>query len=61
MNFGTQNVEISLYRNFDGSKLVRPHFGRHLVFSKWPPLKTYIQQYLMKEDNWRARNKLIVS
>ena len=32
MNFGTQIVKISLYGNFDGSKLVRPHFDRHLVF-----------------------------
>ena len=31
-NFGTQIVEIFLYRNFDGSKLVRPVFGRHLGF-----------------------------
>ena len=32
VNFGTQIVEILLYRNFDGSKLVRPIFGRHLGF-----------------------------
>ena len=32
VNFGTQIVEIFLYRNFDGSKLVRPVFGRHLCF-----------------------------
>ena len=32
MNFGTQIVKISLYRNFDGSKLVRPHFAAILVF-----------------------------
>ena len=32
VNFGTQIVEIFLYRNFDGSKLVRPVFGRHLSF-----------------------------
>ena len=32
VNFGTQIVEIILYRNFDGSKLVRPVFGRHLGF-----------------------------
>ena len=30
MNFGTQIVKIYLYRNFDGSKLARPDFGRHL-------------------------------
>ena len=32
VNFGTQIGEIFLYRNFDGSKLVRPVFGRHLGF-----------------------------
>ena len=32
VNFGTQIVNIFLYRNFDGSKLVRPVFGRHLGF-----------------------------
>ena len=32
VNFGTQIVEIIMYRNFDGSKLVRPVFGRHLGF-----------------------------
>ena len=32
VNFGTQIVKIFLYRNFDGSKLVRPVFGRHLGF-----------------------------
>ena len=32
VNFGTQIVEIFLYRNFDGSKLVRPVFSRHLGF-----------------------------
>ena len=32
LNFSTQIVEIFLYRNFDGSKLVRPVFGRHLGF-----------------------------
>ena len=32
MNFGSQIVKISLYRNFDGSKLVRPRFSRHLGF-----------------------------
>ena len=42
VNFGTQIVEIILYRNFDGGKLVRPVFGRHLG--------TYIQQYYEKED-----------
>ena len=32
VNFGTHIVEIFLYRNFDGSKLIRPVFGRHLGF-----------------------------
>ena len=32
VNFGTLIVEIFLYRNFDGSKLVRPVFGLHLGF-----------------------------
>ena len=32
VNFGTQIVKIFLYRNFDGSKLVRPVFGRHIGF-----------------------------
>ena len=32
VNFGTHIVEIFLYRNFDGSKLIRPVFGRHFVF-----------------------------
>ena len=32
LNFGTQIVKIFLYRNFNGSKLVRPVFGRHLGF-----------------------------
>ena len=32
VNFGTQIVEIFLYRIFDGSKLVRPVFDRHLGF-----------------------------
>ena len=32
VNFGTQIVKIFLYRNFDGSKLVRPVLGRHLGF-----------------------------
>ena len=32
LNFGTQIAKIFLYRNFDGSKLVRPVFGRHLGF-----------------------------
>ena len=32
VNFGTQIVKIFLYRNFNGSKLVRPVFGRHLGF-----------------------------
>ena len=32
VNFGTQIVKIFLYRNFDGNKLVRPVFGRHLGF-----------------------------
>ena len=32
VNFGTQIVEIFLYKNFDGSKLVRLLFGRHLGF-----------------------------
>ena len=32
VNFSTQIVEIFLYRNFDGSKLVRPVFGRHPGF-----------------------------
>ena len=32
VNFGTQIVRIFPYRNFDGSKLVRPVFGRHLGF-----------------------------
>ena len=32
VNFGTQIVEISPYRNFDGRKLVRSVFGRHLGF-----------------------------
>ena len=50
VNFGTQIVEIFLYRNFDGSKLVSPVFGRHLGFLKWPSYGTYIQQYLEKED-----------
>ena len=31
VNFGTQIVKIFLYRNFDGSKLVRPVFSRHLM------------------------------
>ena len=32
VNFGTQIAKIFLYRNVDGSKLVRPVFGRHPVF-----------------------------
>ena len=32
VNFVTQIVKIFLYRNVDGSKLVRPVFSRHLGF-----------------------------
>ena len=49
MNFGTQIVEIFLYRNFDGSKLVRSVFGRHLGFQNGRHLGPS-QQYFEKED-----------
>ena len=49
VNFGTQIVEIFLYRNFDGSKLVRPVFGRHLCFQNGRHLKTIFSKILQSK------------
>ena len=49
LNFGTQIVKIFLYRNFDGSKLVRPVFGRHLGFQNGRHLGPIISNISKKE------------
>ena len=46
MTFGTQTVKILLYRNFDGSKLARPHFDRHLGFQNSPHFRRQNHQIL---------------
>ena len=49
VNFGTQIVEIFLYRNFDGSKLKRPVFGNHFCFQNGHHLGPIFSNILKRE------------
>ena len=50
VNFGTQIVQILLYRDFDRNKLARPDFNRHFGFQNGRQLGP-VSQYFKKEDN----------